>query len=235
MTGDLKTVTILSMTHSPRSSGNVFLYVLIAVVLFAGLSFALSRSNDSAPQNDISAAQTEAAVSEILAYAAHAQSAVEQMIMNGANFDDISSMIPSNSSFNTAPTINKLYHPDGGGLQYKSPPLSAVVPNISPESSYVLGRIRNVLWTPTNQFDFIFFVYGLNETVCRALNQKILNTLDIPIWSEYSKFIMNSIVNNGLTAEIIDDDSCPDCKDRASVCVKDLNDRYVFYMTLVAR
>ena len=230
------------MTRSSHSSGNVFMYVLIAVVLFAGLSFALSRSNDSAPQNEIATAQTQAAVAEILGYAAQAQSAVDQMVMNGATVNsgapatDINFMLPSNANFNTAPTFQKLYHLDGGGLQYKALSKSASDTTLTnPASSYLIGTIQNIEWTPTTQSDLLFITYGLNTTTCAALNRKITGNDTIPTWSTNTQLLAQSIISTGHVATSFYKGVCSYCDDKSALCFKDSSNRYVYYQFLVAR
>ena len=226
------------MTSASRAAGNVFAYVLIAVVLFAGLSFALSRSNDSAPQNDITAAQTQAAVSEILGYAAQAQSAIDQMVMNGTGIDEIDFITPGELNFNTAPNINKLFHPDGGGLQYRTLSANAKGTDFATApNNYYIGKYSNVVWTPTTSQDVIFSAYGIKNSVCRELNRKVSgSTVPAVAGAAITSLFVPGSVFGGTNFDL-SVSRCALCENRSAACVQfnTDTDKNVFYSVLVAR
>ena len=221
-----------------RASGNAFVYVLVSVVLLAALSFAISRGNDSDPSNEISTAAAKANATSILAYESQARMAIDQMLQSGASINNIDFTMPSNAGFNTAPTSNKLFHPDGGGLQYKPLPagtLGALFSGLP--SQYYVGRFNNVEWTPTTAQDIIFSAVGLNKNTCEEINRKIFGTATMPTMAAGD--ITQALVSYDITGDINIDltaSKCTNCKDKAATCVKyNAGEKYIFYSVLVAR
>lgn len=227
------------MTRPHCASGNAFIYVLVAVALFAGLSFALSRSNDAAPQNEISAAQIQTAASEILSYAGQAQSAVDQMMMNGTQISTMNFLPPAHADFNTTTTIHKLYHPDGGGLQYRSLPASAAGGLTT--GGFYIGRVTNVEYsTPSTASDILLLVTGLNEAVCRHINQKITGQSNFPTtvvnfdtWAYL--MIFGSYPTTGTVGVTLSNTQCPTCEGKPSYCVKGSDGYHTYYHVLFGR
>ncbi|PZP57456.1 MAG: hypothetical protein DI586_00025 [Micavibrio aeruginosavorus] len=224
-----------------KSSGNALIYVLIAVILLGALSFAISRSSDSNPNAEISDAAAKAAATSILAYEAEAKMAVNQMIQNGTKLTDINYMMPWEPTFNDAPTVNKLFHPDGGGLQWKGFTPSIFRSNGSPApgynlsnayNGYYVGRFNNVAWTPTSNRDVIFTAYAVKPEICAELNRKVAGiTATYGVGAGESPrrlFVQNAYHTGGWND--ITTTTCPDCADRSALCVAN-----TFYSVLIAR
>lgn len=113
-----------------RQSGNILFLILIAVVLFAALSFAVTsstRSGGGSTEKESSAL----AASEILNYIVGLRTAVAQMLMRGCSAEDISfymSTIPDLADYEHSTEVRdecKVFHPDGGGVPYRDPPDSS--------------------------------------------------------------------------------------------------------------
>lgn len=226
----------LPLRAPARTNGNAFVYILISVILLGGLSFAISRSNDSNPSSEISAGATTAAVTSILAYEAQAQMAVDQMVQNGTTIDNIDFTRPAAATFNTAPTINKLFHPDGGGLQFKSLPASAVQAGItSPASTYAIGKMQNIEWTPTGTSDVIFTAYGIPLAVCQALNKKIHGATTTVVWNNDISTFVTSLLNTGYVPATFSVVGCPLCDKKAAACGKGTGAAYLYYSILISR
>lgn len=230
------------MSSHSSSSGNAFIYILLAVALLGGLSFVLSKGNENNPGSELADASAKATAAQILSYASQAGMAVDQMVSNGTTIDNIDFKMPSNSNFNTAPTINKLFHPDGGGLQYKPLPKSAYTTELlSPANGYYVGRFNNFEWTPTVSQDVIFAAYGLSLAVCQQLQLKISGTTTIPGTASgvpKSYFIDTAVTgtaNANLTATI-----CAACDGMVASCVRNgaitsSSTVYTFYSILAGR
>ncbi len=224
-----------------KSSGNALIYVLIAIILLGALSFAISRSSDSNPQGEISEAAAKTAATSILAYEAQVKSAVNQMIMNGTKPSDIIYTMPWEPTFNDAPTANKLFHPDGGGLQWKgfNPSIFRTGGNPTPDYSlsnayngYYVGRFNNVAWTATTNRDIIFSAYAVKSEICAELNRKVDGTTAVYTVgtgeSPRRLFMQNAYHNGGwndITAT-----TCPACENKNSLCVSN-----TYYSVIYAR
>ena len=222
---------------SSNASGNVFLYILIAVILFGALSFTISKSNDSNPQGELSDASVKVALTSILAYEAQAKMAVNQMVQNGAKIDDIIFDMPSASSFNTGSTTLKLFHPDGGGLQYKPIPTASLgTPWTTAPSAYYVDRYNNVGWTPSSAQEVLFTVIGLNEKICQELNKKISGSSTIPSFSgslPMARAIIPPAVSGNSAADLTTS-ACPTCDGKAAACAG-WGGKYGYYSVLAGR
>lgn len=221
--------------------GNAFLYILIAVVLFGGLMFSISRSahNDD-PTSQLDDGKAKIAANSILSYAAVASNAIIQMEQSGTDPGDIDFMYPSDTNFNTAPTINKLFHPDGGGLNYKTlPPGAANTSAIVTPAGYYIGRFNNVEWTPTTAQDIIFTAYELTESVCEELNRKIRGSTTIPPTTSghFRTFLLDEDIYSGTNVDF-NVANCTTCEEISSACVSytsGADTKYAFYSILTAR
>lgn len=106
-------------------SGNVLFYILIAIVLLAALSYAVSSSSRSG-SGDISNERAKLAASELLEYASSISTAVKQLKLRGCTDTEISfaNTISATSYANTnAPDDGScnIFGIAGGGMQYKPP------------------------------------------------------------------------------------------------------------------
>jgi len=224
------------MLTPATTRGNAFLYVLIAVILLGALSFAISRSNDSSPSGELSDAGSKTAATSILAYEAQARTSIDQMIQNGSNVASMDFILPSGASFNTAPTINKLFHPDGGGLQLKPLPKAGMgTTTVTPAAGYYIGRFNNVIWTPTTSSDVIFTAWGVSQATCAELNRKIAGNTAIPtIGINIRQFLLDVSVGGQANVDLTSG-VCAACNERPSFCVTNGSSFYAYYSILVAR
>jgi len=227
------------MTKDKKTNqkGNVFVYILIAVGLFGALMFVLSRSasQDNAA-GDLADGESKIMAGEIIAYAASASNALSQMQQTGATLSMIDFMIPSDTNFNTAPTLYKLFHPDGGGLNYKPIPAKASADDgAGLKAGYYIGRFNSVEWTPSTTNDVIFTAYEIKQSVCEALNQKMTGSITIPTVT--GDTLQNLFVDDNLhtgTNANFTVTKCAACEDISALCVTDGSGKYAFYSLLEA-
>ncbi len=106
-------------------SGNILFYILIAVVMFGALSFAISQNN----RGNVGALTKEKnnlAATDILDYTNVLASAVVQLRLRGYDNTEISFENDTVSGY-TNPNCNGdtgclVFHPDGGGIVWSEPP-----------------------------------------------------------------------------------------------------------------
>lgn len=220
-----------------NQNGNVFVYILIAVVLFGSLMFALSRSaSQDDPSTELAEGQVKIAVNEIIAYAASTSNTITQMQQTGATTDQIDFMLPSDTDFNTAPTIYKIFHPDGGGLNYRALPKGTFDnggAGLAP--GYYVGRFNNIEWTPTSAQDTVFTAYDIHQDVCEAINYKITRSTTIPTasGSNIENFFVFDDLHSGSNVDFMVT-NCAACEDIPALCVTNGSGKYVFYSILEA-
>lgn len=238
-----------------NQNGNVFIYILIAVGLLGALMFAMSKSasqNDAA--GELSEGESKIAASEIIAYATSTTNALAQMQQTGATLswdhtlsdnlkpkNRVNFMLPADDDFELddkdhAPNIYKLFHPDGGGLNYKTLPAKAVLNSGSTlKPGYYIGRFNNIEWTPTTAQDVVFAAYEIKESVCKALNKAVTGNTTIPTVSGES--LQNLFVYDDLHTGTNDDfmiTNCTACEEISALCVTDGSGKYTFYSILEA-
>src|SRR3989339_2061193 len=157
-------------------SGNALIYVLIAIALFASLSFVLGRQTDTSEAGVVSHEQNEMYAAQLISYSAQAKSAVDQMLFAGAFPENLTFFIPGDANYDvetTYPNIYKVFHPDGGGLDLKNLPEAVQSDDPdepSPDPGWYMGRFNNTEWTKTTDEDVILVAYKITEPVCAAIN-----------------------------------------------------------------
>jgi len=220
-----------------NESGNAFLYILIAVVLFGALMFAISKSSDQDDSTgELSQGREAVAVNEILSYAATTTNALTQLQATHVQNDQIDFMLPSDANFNVAPNIYKIFHPDGGGLNYRALPKLAIEDDsVDPVPGYYVGRFNNVEWTPSTTLDILFVAYEIKTSVCEAINKKLTGSTTIPTvsGSPLEDFFIDDTLHVGTNADFMVA-NCAACEEVAALCVQDAGGKNVFYSLLEA-
>ncbi len=104
-----------------RSSGSVFVYILIGCGLFAALMFALARSNSS-PVSIAEKGQARLYSNRIAAYTRSIDTAIEKLqLLKGCSVSQISYEAPDGSNPNIEAPADKscnIFHIKGGGVIY---------------------------------------------------------------------------------------------------------------------
>lgn len=158
-----------------EQKGNVLFLILIAVALFAALSYAVSSSNRAGSGN-ITEQQAQLAADGIFQQAAAAQQALMRMqVSGGYRLEDIeyapSTTLVLNSA--CASAACRLFHPQGGGLINVKPPRYAWRdPNSIWADKYVI-ILLSVEGVGTAAPDIVFLTQGLNLSVCENINKRM--------------------------------------------------------------
>lgn len=108
--------------HAQR--GNVLFYILIAIALFAALSYAVSQMMRSGDVNMVSEQTAKLYASDILSYARSVQKAVRGLRIDGCDETDISFANSTLSGYAHTPAVDdscKVFDSDGGGMTYIAP------------------------------------------------------------------------------------------------------------------
>ena len=113
--------------------GNVFIFILLGLVLFAALSYTVSRSFRSDTTNQMTERQAELAASEILSYAQRIERAVNRLRRegcseNGISFEHAGWGHTQYEHTPAAPDNCKVFHPAGGDVKWRG--FDQLYPNI---------------------------------------------------------------------------------------------------------
>ena len=220
-----------------NENGNVFIYILIAVALFGALMFSLSKSaSQEDPVSQLDEGNAKIAANEVLAFSASVSNAVLQMEQSGATADQINFIMPSDAAFNTDPTLYKFFHPDGGGLNYRSLPAKAINDDgAGLAAGYYVGRFNSVEWTPSATNDIIFAAFEIKQAVCKEINRKITGSITIPTITGES--LQNIFVDDSLhvgTNANFTVSNCAACEEKPALCVTDGSNKYAYYSIIEA-
>lgn len=219
--------------------GNAFLYILIAVVLLAGLTFTLSRieSQDGDGQSKVDKAQVALDANAILSYAASVQNAIIRLDQVGVSSDQIDFIQPWETTFNDPPTTEKLFHPDGGGLNYKPLPPDATGASVAdPKPRFYVGRFNNVEWSPTAAMDVIFTAYKITRPVCEEINRRVIGDPTIGTYSSTMARVLVEGAGRYHSGGFRDLQiaQCAACEDKNAFCITD-GTSYAFYSIMDAK
>jgi len=229
--------------ESVGEAGNALIYVLIAIALFAALSFTLSRNTDTGEAGALSDQRAELYATQIISYAAQAKSAVDQMMFSGARINQLDFTDPSDAGFNSGTQkarTNRVFHPEGGGLVKGRLPSDAIDQSTTdPVAGWYLGRFNNVEWTAGAGDDVILIAYQIHQSVCEKINEKINGSAAIPTMGDSIKEVMiddafYTGTNIDLTTDPAGTPICADCHEIASLCVENQSQNAYGFYTVIA-
>lgn len=222
------------MKHNAHSaSGNVLIYVLIAVVLFAALSFALTKQMGSGGATgtlDTNKARLRA--EELINYATSARSTIEQMrTMTNVLPQEFNFVRQGGAGYGTAPHTAKVYHPAGGGLNIFNA-TDELFKSGSAKRGWVVQQGTNVAWSASSASDIIFTFLDVNPAICQAINERLLKDDTVPATTVNSS---ETFINGGGDDADFDASDCATCNQRLSFCIEDSDGNDAFYNVILAR
>ncbi len=158
-----------------NESGNVLFLILIAVALFAALSYAVTSSSRSGG-GDAASESNLINSAQITQYPASVRTAIVRMIINGTDVTGLEFNVPS--AFGTlSSTAVGVFHPSGGGATFVSAPPD-VLANPSSQQPWLFNsryQIENIGTTPADNTgnDVIAFLPGIATAICARLNTEL--------------------------------------------------------------
>lgn len=220
-------------------AGNATIYVLILVALFAALSFTIMRQSDNSESSGLSSEKADIIANQIIAYPFQVKQAIEMMTMTGTEASDLDFILPGEATFNDAPTVNKVYHPGGGGLNPARLPEEAIAQtSATPPAGWYLGRFNNIEWTPTTEQDVLLTAYQIDKTVCERINMKITgNTTIPPLTANLNNLLIDDAtpLHGGANADF-NIANCTACESMPNLCVSNgAGTAFAFYSIIVNR
>ncbi|MDB2683216.1 hypothetical protein N9Z27_03095, partial [Alphaproteobacteria bacterium] len=216
--------------------GSGLVYVLIAVALFAALSFTLMRNNDSNEASTIPDDKAALYATQLISYAAQAKTVVDQMYFAGTGADEIDFSLPGTADFNNDtpahPHIHKIYHPEGGGLTPGVLDAGVAQAGTDPSAGWYAGRFGNVEWTQTTADDVILTAWRIPISVCAKINEAVTGSSSIPTITDPRNFLVDDDYHNG-TEDSFQITDCAACDGYQSLCVADAGaTMFAFYNIL---
>ncbi len=213
-----------------NQSGNAFIYILIAIVLFAALSFTMTRMQDQEDTSEIETANLTFRVNEIMTYRSQVKKIIQQMVMSGTQISDIDFVQRGEAGYDTAPHYNKIFHIGGGGLIKKAMNDNIKNEVTTPAAGWYLDRFNNVEWTPSSNNDVLLVAYQIKKDICAAINKKLTGSETIPtLGVNPSNILLNTTTNNNFTVA-----DCPACEGKTALCVASNDGSYWVFYDIVA-
>jgi len=228
--------------HCVKESGNALIYVLIAIVLFAALSFTLSRQTDTSEAGVLADERAELYATQMISYTAQVKSVIDQMLLVGSDVDDLDFIDPSDAGFNAGTQrarADRVFHPEGGGLIKGRIADDAIDENITdPVAGWYLGRFNNVEWTASTGEEIILVAYQIRRQICEKNNEKITGSSVIPtLGTTIRQTLIDDSFYSATNLDLTTDAGtpiCSACHEIASLCVENqAQNAYGFY-TIIA-
>jgi hypothetical protein len=176
---------------SKQPRGNVLFLILIAVALFAALSYAVTKSSqsgkDEAPKETVSAVVNTAALTQ---YPSTIRTAVLGLIVNGV--DPVDMLFNKPEQFTgegytayDAAKAKGVFNEAGGKAVYQQVPGNMTVSGQPIDWAFTLDfEVPLVgLSSPSSLAgnDLIAFASGVSQTACARVNQELYNDATIPV------------------------------------------------------
>ncbi len=177
-------IEIKNIKDRKGERGNVLFLILIAVALFAALSYAVTQSTRTGGgSGDNETALISSA--QLTQYPASLRTAVVRMIIGGVNVDDLEFNVPSDFSNCATGTSNEfcVFHPNGGGATHSNAPGDMMASTGGNTSGTWFFNAENQIdllgtssgnETPTaSTVDLIAFLPGISLTLCDRINDEL--------------------------------------------------------------
>lgn len=165
--------------------GNVLFLILIAVVLFAALSYAVTQSSRTGG-GDAGRETNLISSAEISQYPAAVKTAIVRMIINGTTYEELKFNPPS-AFGGLASTPDGVFHPNGGAAAYTNASAD-VMADGSPGTWYFNPNfeVKNIGTStaadPAGN-EFTAFLPGIKQAICRKVNEEVGLGSTIPVTS----------------------------------------------------
>lgn len=156
--------------------GNAFIIILVAVVLFAALSFSVSRTMRSGSVSGTSSQSTSLIVSDLLDYANALENAVDRVRRNGCSEGDISFENGIAAGYEPAVSVAdncKIFNPAGGGVNYRRPPENAASTAEWIFAANRVGTADSATNMGSGEQELVLLLEGAGKNVCDAINTRV--------------------------------------------------------------
>ncbi len=172
----------ITMNLKPnQETGNVLFLILIAVALFAALSYAVtqsSRGNSDSGSGERSLINS----ASLTQYPQTIKTSVMRMIVRGIDDGSLEFNTPSIFDDCSNSGASCVFHPDGGNAAYANAPSEMMLNSSDPgtwvfnaeNEIYYVGTSGSTPGTPTAQTaDYIAFLPGITESLCSRVNEEL--------------------------------------------------------------
>ena len=163
-----------------QQDGNVLFLILIAVALFAALSYAVTSSTRSS--GDSASSETNLISSaQITQYPASVNTAIIRMIISGTAANELRFNRPSEFTDLDSNGIG-VFHPQGGSATYVPAPADVMV-SATPGQWAFNGELEipDIGLAGAGGNDVIAFLVGIKQSICSKINDEYGMGTTIPV------------------------------------------------------
>lgn len=226
--------------ETDTNQGSVFVYILIAIALFAGLAYALSRSSGSTV-GAASEIQADLKAVEILSYANTVAEATSRVKLRGFSDTELSfenGVIGANP--NCADNYCNIFEKEGGGVVYKEPASQWLA---SAGSMWSVTGNNNVEGIGSDSVpDLVLFLPNVNADICKQINGKLgfgygdppVVTANVGLFTEYFTGTYSGTPENLILSPSVNGETAA-CFEGNSGSSNLASGTYHFYRVLIAR
>jgi hypothetical protein len=163
------------MSASNTQSGNVLFLILIAVALFAALSYAVTQSTRGGGNANDETSKIDAAL--ISQYSTSLNLAVMRMnITGGVSNLELEFNPPSELGSCTSGGRNCIFHPSGGGATYQAAPANLVTGSTSVDWIYNTNNDVSGIGSDggtSATAETVAILPGVTDSVCQKINEEV--------------------------------------------------------------
>lgn len=228
-----------AMNKRQGEKGNVLFLILIAVVLFAALSYAVTQSTRSG-SGDASSETSLINSAQLTQYPASVRTALVRMVIGGVPLDTPISFNPPSDFSGTINTVprqrHNVFHPAGGGATYMQAPGEVMDSGAAGTWSFNANwDVPNIGTSGVGGNDLIAFLPGVTKTVCAKINSEH-GIGSIPTWDPTDANITDSLLEGDSFPSTDQNDFPAALAGQPFACFQDTsNSEYVYYHVLIER
>ncbi len=157
-----------------QENGNALFLILIAVALFAGLSYAVTQSGRSSGQS-VSEESNMILSSQVMQYPAGIRTGITRMLIRGTSVSELLFNDPSSYS---GTTTREVFHPNGGGVAYQET-IQDTVETPGTDLWLFLDDIT-VTNIATSSAEVVALLPNVRGGVCQQINEATTGSTSIP-------------------------------------------------------
>ena len=228
-----------------KEDGNVLFLILIAVALFAALSYAVTSSTRTGG-GDASSETNLVNSAQITQYPASVSTAIVRMIISGTGISTMRFNRPAEFGDLDTNSIG-VFHPQGGGANYINSPASVMNDGLLGEWVFNAElEVPDIGVAGAGGNEVIAFLDGVTQSICQKINEEYGIGSSIPVLSaDLSTEYRTRMYDDGTTDYTFPTANVPDIDDGSGTfdgqpfgCFQNngggLND-YVYYHVVVER
>jgi hypothetical protein len=163
-----------TVQYKDTERGNALFLILIAVVLFAALSFAITQSNRSTGSSAGEETNTVSG-SNVTQYGSAIRTGLTRLLVRGITLEDVLFDIPGSTDYDTVHPTRQVFHPRGGAVVFQEPDSNLV--EAGGKWVFFFAAVRDMATTAP---DAVAVLTNVKRGVCQQINRNIFGSTTIP-------------------------------------------------------